>query len=230
MNKFDDVVVGFSGSGESQFVSSYAGLGKTSSGVTTFGEPLQLKTGVASYFQDFGSGRNRWGDYSATVIDPADPFTFWTFQEFVSSEDIWSTQITQLLVGQPEIVNNFISFIPNTSTFETNSSGCPTGFSGKFSFNARLTNEGNSSLSHLIVKTIELTNGDLLRNADYGPGGVGTTLTISKSGGFSDGVLSSGEFVDVPFRICLKDQNSFSFFVDVLGLQASDQSDSLVLR
>ena len=143
VNKFDDVVIGFNGSGESQFVSSYAVAGRTFSGITTFSNPLRLKPGVSSY--QVGTS-NRWGDYSATVIDPADPYTFWTFQEFVSSEDIWSTQITQLLVGQPEIVNNFISFIPNISTFETNSdtSGCPTGFSGKFSFNARLPDDRTS--------------------------------------------------------------------------------------
>jgi hypothetical protein len=100
VNKFDDVVIGFNGSSESQaqFVSSYAVLGKTVSGVTTFSDPVLLKAGVSDYFQDYGSGRNRWGDYSATVVDPTDPFTFWTFQEFVSAEDIWSTQITQLRV------------------------------------------------------------------------------------------------------------------------------------
>ncbi len=101
VNKFGDVVIGFNGSSESQFVSSYAVLGKTISGSTIFGEPLRLKSGLANYFQDFGSGRNRWGDYSATVVDPSDPFTFWTFQEFVSAEDIWSTQITQLRVVRP---------------------------------------------------------------------------------------------------------------------------------
>ena len=227
VNKFDDVVIGFSGSGETQFVSSYSVTGKTISGVTTFGEPLQLKSGVAAYFQDGGTGRNRWGDYSATVIDPTDPFTFWTFQEFVSSEDRWSTQITQLLLPPPEIVNGLVSFVPNTSSFETttDTSGRPTGFVAKFNFAAKLTNEGNSSLSHLMVKTTELTNGNLLQNADYGPGGVGATLTVGRSGGFADRVLSPGEFVDVPFSICLKDQNSFSFFVDVLGRQTHNLSN-----
>ena len=229
VNKFDDVVIGFNGSGESQFVSSYAVAGKTVSGITTFGNPLRLKPGVSSYQVGIS---NRWGDYSATVIDPADPYTFWTFQEFVSSEDIWSTQITQFSVGQPELVNNFISFIPNTSTFETNSdtSGCPTGFLGKFSFNARLADDSTSpSLSHLMVTVTTLSNGNLLENADFGPGGVGATLTVPRAGNFSDGLLSPGESVDVPFSICLKNTEPFSFFVDVLGIQA-DLSNSLVLR
>ena len=121
-------------------MTSYAVLGRTLSGITTFGRPVLLKAGVAGYFEDFGAGRNRWGDYSATVADPADPFVFWTFQEFVSSEDVWSTQITQLLPPRPAVVNNLVSFVPDASTFETtaDASGCPAGFLGKFRFTARL--------------------------------------------------------------------------------------------
>ncbi len=100
VNEFDDVAIGFSGSGENQFVSSYAALAQTVGGVTTFDTPLLLKEGVADYEVTFGTGRNRWGDYSATVIDPSDPLTFWTFQEFVSAEDIWSTQITELKIDR----------------------------------------------------------------------------------------------------------------------------------
>lgn len=218
VNKFDDVVIGFNGSGESQFVSTYAVSAKTVSGMTTFGDPLRLKAGVAAY--SVGGGRNRWGDYSATVIDPADPFTFWTFQEFVSSEDRWSTQITQLLLPPPELINGLVSFVPTDSTFETttDTSGCPAGFVGKFSFDARLTNQSSTaSFSHLMAKITTLTNGDLLQNADFVPGGVGSTLAVAKEGDFSDGVLSPAEFVDVPFGICLKGIEPFSFFVDVLG-------------
>ena len=33
-----------------------------------------------------GGGRNRWGDYSATVLDPTDPGTFWVFQEYTAQD------------------------------------------------------------------------------------------------------------------------------------------------
>lgn len=29
-------------------------------------------------------GSNRWGDFSATVVDPADDVTFWTIQEYAA--------------------------------------------------------------------------------------------------------------------------------------------------
>jgi PEP-CTERM motif len=96
VNDFGHVVIGFSGSGPSQFVSAYAVEGQTTNGVTTFGDPLFLKAGVSDYEVTFGAGRNRWGDYSATVLDPDDPYRFWTIQEWVSGTNIWSTQITEL--------------------------------------------------------------------------------------------------------------------------------------
>ena len=98
VNDFGHVVIGFSGSGPSQFVSAYAVEGQTINGVTSFGDPLLLKAGVSDYEVTFGAGRNRWGDYSATVLDPDDPYRFWTIQEWVSGTDIWSTQITELNV------------------------------------------------------------------------------------------------------------------------------------
>ncbi|MBW1800824.1 MAG: hypothetical protein JRJ85_08840 [Deltaproteobacteria bacterium] len=96
VNEFGQVVIGFSGSGADQFVSSYAVVGETVDGMTAFSDTTLLKAGLDDYERLDGSGRNRWGDYSATVLDPTDPYTFWTFQEFVYAENIWAVQITEI--------------------------------------------------------------------------------------------------------------------------------------
>jgi hypothetical protein len=96
VNEHGHVVIGCTGSSETRFPSSYAIVGGTEDGVTTFGEPILLRAGEADYFLDYGSGRNRWGDYSATLVDPSDSRVFWTIQEFVLAEDVWATQITEL--------------------------------------------------------------------------------------------------------------------------------------
>ncbi len=96
-NEFGDVVIGFNRSGEDEFVSAYAAAGETRNGITTFGDPILLKAGVDNYLVAFG-GRNRWGDYSATSLDPTDSSRFWTIQEWVSGPNIWSTQITELIL------------------------------------------------------------------------------------------------------------------------------------
>ncbi|MDP2607365.1 MAG: RHS repeat domain-containing protein [Deltaproteobacteria bacterium] len=132
-----------------------------------------------------------------------------------------TSQLVGSIVPTPVVVNNFVTFAPVTSSFSTtaNTSGCPAGFVGKFSFNARLSDKSSSpALSNLLVKVTALSNGNLLQNADGGPAGVGATLTVPKTGGFADALLGPGQFVDVPFAICLKTRTAFSFFVDVLGV------------
>jgi hypothetical protein len=97
VNEFDQVAIGFSGSSQLQFAGAYAVLGETSNGVTSFGTPVLLKAGLGTHVNGFH--RNRWGDYSATVVDPSNPRHFWTFQEWADVGNDWATQITQLCVG-----------------------------------------------------------------------------------------------------------------------------------
>ncbi len=94
------VVIGFNGCGTNSFVSSYAVVGETIAGVTTFGTPLLLKSGTASYNDPGLDGTSRWGDYSATSPDPTDPNRFWTIQSYATGAAAWSTQITEI-IAQP---------------------------------------------------------------------------------------------------------------------------------
>jgi hypothetical protein len=96
VNACNDVVIGFSESGTDLFASAYAVAGVTENNRTTFGDPVLLKAGVAPYDLTGGAPTARWGDYSATVVDPQHPSRFWTFQEWPSGPQTWSTQITEL--------------------------------------------------------------------------------------------------------------------------------------
>ncbi len=114
VNSLGNVVIGYTCSGPSLSPSSCVSLGETTAGVTSFDPPVVLQTGAGHYWRDFAdppnNERNRWGDYSATVIDPDDPCTFWTFQEFVAVSAVgdvgpdplpeggrWGVQITELI-------------------------------------------------------------------------------------------------------------------------------------
>src|SRR5207244_9493226 len=49
-----------------------------------------------------GNETSRWGDYSATSVDPSDPNRFWAIQMYDSGSQfdlwsVWSTQITELI-------------------------------------------------------------------------------------------------------------------------------------
>jgi len=113
VNSLGNVVIGYTCSGPSLAASACVSVGSTTGGMTTFDPPLVLRTGAGYYWRDFSdppdAERNRWGDYSATVIDPVDPCTFWTFQEFVAVSAVgtvgpsplpeggdWGIQITEM--------------------------------------------------------------------------------------------------------------------------------------
>ncbi|GGA06998.1 PEP-CTERM sorting domain-containing protein [Okeania sp. KiyG1] len=103
VNDWKEVVIGFSCSGEALFVSSCAVVGQNIGGSTVFDDFMILEEGTATYEVVDGIGRNRWGDYSATVLDPEDPLTFWTFQEIATGSNRWSIQVTEIkLAKAPE--------------------------------------------------------------------------------------------------------------------------------
>ena len=98
-NEAGTVVIGCNGSSTETYVSSYALVGEAVNGKLTFGPLTLLKSGTASYQNTDSSGTSRWGDYSATSVDPADPSRFWTIQMIATDTSTWVTQITELLTG-----------------------------------------------------------------------------------------------------------------------------------
>ena len=91
-------VISFSGSRPTQDVGAFAAVGKTVNGVTTFDPVRSLGGGFAPYERTSGDTRVRWGDYSATVLDPDAAHHFWSFQEFALAQDQWATRITDIFV------------------------------------------------------------------------------------------------------------------------------------
>jgi len=87
VNKDNVAAIGFSGSSTTEYVGGYYTIIQPSTG--TAETVALLKAGDAPYYktgQTFGntggSTDNRWGDFSATVVDPTDDTSFWTLQEY----------------------------------------------------------------------------------------------------------------------------------------------------
>ncbi len=105
VNAAGDVVIGYSGSSGTTYASTYAVTGTSAGGAPggtlAFGTPVQTKAGVTYY------DGSRWGDYSATTPDPADPGIFWTQQEFATQRNFsgtnwnWATQATEIIPNKP---------------------------------------------------------------------------------------------------------------------------------
>jgi len=170
----------------------------------------------------YDKNNNLWQQFSFGSNDGDNVITLTLTDGGVGDSNVEHGVITDpggLVLAGPMIVNYFVTFEPIGSTYRStyDTTGCTEGFVGKFSFDARLTNTSDSSLTDLVVKVAELTNENLMQNADGGPGGVGSQLTVSMENGYSDGELGPEESIIVPFTICLKEFSSFRFFVDVLG-------------
>jgi hypothetical protein len=109
VNEFGDVVIGFSGSSSNTPISAFLAVGRTQDGATTFGSPVMSQLGSGTYAQFFNEETFvRWGQYSATVVDPIDPRSFWTFQAYVENTQfggLWANRITQVrVVPEPNAV------------------------------------------------------------------------------------------------------------------------------
>lgn len=66
----------------SQFPSAAYVFRASTDAAGTFRDPVVIKAGEDYYHKDFGSGRNRWGDYVKAQVDPSDDQTLWVLGEY----------------------------------------------------------------------------------------------------------------------------------------------------
>lgn len=93
IDKGGNMVFTVSRSSPTEYVSAYY-VGKQN-GSTTFTQPYLLMPGKGQYQKDYGSGRNRWGDYLGISLDPSGE-TFWMMSEYVAAPSVWSNRIGEV--------------------------------------------------------------------------------------------------------------------------------------
>ena len=90
-------------------ISVYAAAGVIANGSVTMGLPFLLKQGgIRGYSFSGDSQPYRWGDYSATMLDPSDEDLIWTIQEIPASSTSWGTQITLISMATNRPVLNLV--------------------------------------------------------------------------------------------------------------------------
>ncbi|HHJ51889.1 MAG TPA: hypothetical protein ENJ89_01730, partial [Caldithrix abyssi] len=82
INQDGDIAISFSASASSIYAGAYYTLHNAGDTPGTVGASNTLHAGVDYYVRTFGGGRNRWGDYSAMSVDPADDLNFWVFNQY----------------------------------------------------------------------------------------------------------------------------------------------------
>lgn len=81
VNKNKDVLIGYSRFSSQTYAAAAYSFRAGTDAANTLRDSATLRAGSAPYFKDFGGGRNRWGDYSSTVVDPVNDLDMWTIQE-----------------------------------------------------------------------------------------------------------------------------------------------------
>ena len=91
VNANDDMMLGYSRFGASQYASANYSYRLHSDPPNTLEADTVFKAGEAPYFKDFGTGDNRWGDYSNVAVDPINDIDLWTIQEYAGTDNTWGT-------------------------------------------------------------------------------------------------------------------------------------------
>ena len=87
VNAANDFMIGFTRFSSQQHPGAGYAMHLASDGVGTLRDTVIFHDGEDYYHKTFSTntGRNRWGDYSATMVDPSDDISFWTVQEYAKA-------------------------------------------------------------------------------------------------------------------------------------------------
>ncbi len=103
VNAANDVLIGFTRTSASIYAEAACAFRLHSDAPGTMRPVARIKVGEAPYTKDFGGNSVRWGDYSATCVDPVDDLSMWTLQEYAAQgpgtrndNDRWGTWWAQL--------------------------------------------------------------------------------------------------------------------------------------
>jgi VCBS repeat-containing protein len=180
VNSLGQVLIGFSGSGPNDYPSAYAVAGTLVGDHLQLGDPMLLKAGDGPYLGTEGEAglpAVRWGDYSATTVDPVNPSHFWTFEDWAADNGSggiqWSTEISEITFGNAA---------PPVVTPDRNEVSTPHGTVVVDSAHGVLANDTEPVPGYTL--SVSAING-LSDNVGHAVAGEFGTLTLNADGSYS---------------------------------------------
>jgi hypothetical protein len=92
-----DVLINFTASGPNMYPGDYYVLHAAGDSSNTFSAPTLYQASGSFFDSGNGSSVQRWGAYSTTIADPANPQSFWVSNEYVAN-GWWQTSVAQIEV------------------------------------------------------------------------------------------------------------------------------------
>ena len=137
VNSLEDVFIGFDVFSETQYASAGYAYKSHYDEPNSMREYYQYKDGLGPYYKTYGGGRNRWGDYSNTSVDPLNDIDFWCIQEYASTNNKWGTWWAYMRPSfQPKVdfeADNLLIPVGETIDFTDLSVGVPSNWDWTFS-------------------------------------------------------------------------------------------------
>ena len=205
VNKNDDVLLGYSSFQDNQYASASYSFRTAIDPLGTMQPEAILRPGDSCYYKDFTQGRNRWGDYSATVVDPTDDVKLWTIQEYAAAsvgtgpvDDRWGTW-WGMLDPTPQVRMTGVSLAEGDVGTTV------------FSFQVQLTDVAGNALPTSQTVTVDWRTGDGTATvADMDYVGVGSAVLTFLPG-------ETLRTIDVTVNGDLKREGDETFVVDLFG-------------
>jgi len=149
VNSKEDVFIGFDVFSETQYASAGYAYKSHYDEDNSMREYFQYKDGLSPYYKTFGGGRNRWGDYSNTCVDPLNDLDFWTIQEYAeesasaSKWGTWWAYMRPSFLPETEFeADNLLIPVGEAVNFQDNTLGVPNAWEWTFT---GATTESSSS-------------------------------------------------------------------------------------
>ena len=172
-----DAVIAFTTTRATEFAGAGYAARLAGDPLGTIGETLPLKSGERAYQRTDGVGRNRWGDYSFTSVDPRDDLSLWTIQEYAKGDgaDIWGTWVARIFGPAPTASPPGTVAAPGTADLSLTISGTGffdpgPGFSNRFQI--ALTGGAPNGISNYRITAVTPTTAQVLLDlaSDASPG------------------------------------------------------------
>jgi len=140
----------------------------------TFGAPVLAKSSVGFYDSFVPDNIDRWGDYSATVVDPTDD-CFWIANEFVFSSGAdtseWGTFIANLCTRITDCNNNGVQdnqeILPSRVFVDASATGASDGTSWADAFVSLRDAISFAVCANFVVTEIWVANGTYMPDGGY---------------------------------------------------------------
>lgn len=212
--------LGFSGCASDEFVSAFTCGRLVTDAVNTMRAVAQIRAGVSAYEIIDNVGRNRWGDYSYTSLDPRDGMTLWTVQEYADAGvNNWGTHIAALRAPAPTLANPNASGRTGTNGVAMNLTGTAF-FEGGSAFTSHIDVRLNGGTVNGISNYVITFNGptslrvtfNIAANATPGP----RTIVVTNPDGQSASVVGGFTVTAppaAPSNLVVSPQNAFEMRV-----------------